>query len=319
MRIFFTTTMLAFALTVSAFSQGNSGLGFNYQAVVRGADGFVLPKQSVELRFSLMPGQQATQASWVETHNVITDDYGTVGVTVGKGTKAGGVAAQFKDVNFAAVYYWMKVEIKEGSNYRELSYTALPSVPYAEAATNAAGVPVGTILPFAGNSISKVPEGWLLCDGKEISRSEYAALYAVISTAWGAGNNSTTFNIPDTRGVFLRGWSGTSGRDADAEKRTASRSGGYTGNAIGSYQNDAAPNITGKAKTISEDWQLGGSGEGAIGKENGYYSGVTPRSTDGQNAGAITFDASRSSAVYGRDGANEIRPKNIYVHYIIKY
>jgi len=61
----------------------NSGRGFNYQAVVRGADGFVMPSKPVELRFSLMTGQQATQASWVETHSVTTDALGTIGVTVG--------------------------------------------------------------------------------------------------------------------------------------------------------------------------------------------------------------------------------------------
>ena len=122
MKKFF-IVIVVFFISASVFAQGNSGLGFNYQAIVRDADGFVLSKQSVELRFSLMPGQQATQASWVETHKATTDVYGTIGVIVGKGTKAEGVAATFKDVNFAAVHYWLKVEIKEGSNYRELSYT----------------------------------------------------------------------------------------------------------------------------------------------------------------------------------------------------
>ena len=155
-RKIFSVTMLALLVSTTMFSQGNSGLGFNYQAVVRGMDGFVLPKQSVELRFSLMPGQQATQASWVETHNVMTDAVGTIGVTVGKGAKAGGVAATYKDVNFAAVHYWLKVEIREGGSYRELSYVALSSVPYAEVATNAVSSPVGSVMPFAGDA-SKTP------------------------------------------------------------------------------------------------------------------------------------------------------------------
>ena len=192
-KVFFSTWMLiAASLTVSA--QGNSGLGFNYQAVVRGANGFVLTKQNVELKFSLMPGQQATpaQASWVETHSVVTDAYGTVGVTVGKGTRAGGVAADFKDVNFAAVYHWLRVEIREGAGFRELSYSALPSVPYAEVSYNTS--PVGSVMPFAGTA-DKVPAGWRLCNGDPVEISDYPALFEVIGFAW--GGNGSKFNLPD--------------------------------------------------------------------------------------------------------------------------
>lgn len=67
--------------------------------------------------------------------------------------------------------------------------------------------PTGTVLPFAG---STAPEGWLLCDGTAKSRTTYANLFAVISTTYGVGDGSTTFNIPDMRGVFPRG-SGTNG------------------------------------------------------------------------------------------------------------
>ena len=298
--------MVAFVLSISTFSQGNSGLGFNYQAVVRGVDGFVLLKQSVELRFSLMPRQSATQASWVETHNVMTDAVGTIGVTVGKGIKAGGVAAAFADVNFAAVHYWLKVEIKEGANYRELSYTQLTSMPYAEVATNAISAPVGSVMPFAG---SKVPDGWLLCDGRAVSRSEYAALYNVIETAWGYGNNSTTFNLPDMRGVFLRGVSGTSGRDANAAIRIPLIAGGNGGNNVGSYQGDAIRNITGNIAMGLNDLA---SGSGAF--VTGADSGGTGGGSGGGSKRYGNFDSSRVVPV-GSDN----RPQNVYVNYIIKY
>lgn len=60
-----------------------------------------------------------------------------------------------------------------------------------------ADAPVGVINPFGGAS---APEGWLLCDGQAISRTDYADLFAVIGTAFGSGDGSTTFNVPDMRG-----------------------------------------------------------------------------------------------------------------------
>jgi len=298
-----------FLLVATGFAQGgNSGLGFNYQAVVRGLDGSVVPKQNVELRFSLMPGQQATQASWVETQNVTTDSYGTIGVTVGKGTKAGGVAATFADVNFAAVHYWLRVEINESGNYRELSYTALASVPYAEVATNAVVMPAGMIVPYGGENI---PDGWLLCDGREISRSEYDNLYKAIGTVWGSGNNSTTFNLPDTRGMFLRGVSLTSGDDADKNDRVPRKEGGNSGNNVGSYQKDAIRNMTGDLAV--------GAGGGSLNKATGIFYAGNDVINQGMfynygNRAVASFDASRVVPV-GSDN----RPQNVYVNYIIKY
>lgn len=58
-------------------------------------------------------------------------------------------------------------------------------------------LPIGAQVPFGGNTI---PEGWLLCDGRAVSRTTYKELFAVIGTAYGAGNGSTTFNLPDKRG-----------------------------------------------------------------------------------------------------------------------
>lgn len=57
-----------------------------------------------------------------------------------------------------------------------------------------AGVPVGTIIPFAGNAI---PQGYLLCDGSAISRTDYASLFAIIGTIYGAGDGNSTFNLPN--------------------------------------------------------------------------------------------------------------------------
>jgi microcystin-dependent protein len=63
-------------------------------------------------------------------------------------------------------------------------------------------LPAGAVQAFAMNS---APAGWLAADGTAVSRSTYAALFAAISTTYGAGDGSTTFALPDLRGIFVRG------------------------------------------------------------------------------------------------------------------
>ena len=63
--------------------------------------------------------------------------------------------------------------------------------------------PSGTIKAFGGSS---APTGYLICDGSAVSRTTYAALFAAIGTTFGAGNGTTTFNIPDARGKVLAGY-----------------------------------------------------------------------------------------------------------------
>jgi len=69
-----------------------------------------------------------------------------------------------------------------------------------------AEVPTGTILDFAG---STSPTGYLMCDGSAMSRTTFAALFAVIGATWGAGDGSTTFNLPDLRRRTTIGSGGT--------------------------------------------------------------------------------------------------------------
>lgn len=64
------------------------------------------------------------------------------------------------------------------------------------------GIPAGAVMPFAMNS---APSGWLAADGSPVSRSTYATLFAAIGTTHGSGDGSTTFNLPDLRGIFVRG------------------------------------------------------------------------------------------------------------------
>jgi microcystin-dependent protein len=58
-------------------------------------------------------------------------------------------------------------------------------------------MPIGAVLDFAGTA---APDGWLICDGRLISRTTYSQLFAVLGTVWGAGDGSTTFKLPPTSG-----------------------------------------------------------------------------------------------------------------------
>ena len=82
------------------------------------------------------------------------------------------------------------------------------SVPLTTAGTGGT-VPTGGVIPFAGPTTA-LPNGWALCNGAAASRTTYASLFSVIGTAFGSGDGSTTFNLPDLRGYFVRG-AGTNG------------------------------------------------------------------------------------------------------------
>ncbi len=68
-------------------------------------------------------------------------------------------------------------------------------------------VPTGCVMPFAATN---APDGWIACTGVAVSRQTYAALFAVIGTTYGAGDGSTTFNVPDLRGRAMFGFIGGS-------------------------------------------------------------------------------------------------------------
>lgn len=70
------------------------------------------------------------------------------------------------------------------------------------AATQTSPVPAGVYFPYGGTS---APSGYLMCDGSAVNRTTYAGLFAIIGTGYGAGNGSTTFNVPDSRGRSLVG------------------------------------------------------------------------------------------------------------------
>jgi len=88
-------------------------------------------------------------------------------------------------------------------------------------------VPIGTLLPYAG---ATSPTNWLLCDGAAVSRTTYAELFNIIGTAYGAGDGSTTFGLPDLRG---RAPVGKDDMGGSAASRLTSGVSGVDGTTIG--------------------------------------------------------------------------------------
>lgn len=76
--------------------------------------------------------------------------------------------------------------------------------------------PIGTIVPFGGLD-DKIPSGWLKCNGQAVSRTTYSELFAVISTSFGTGDGSTTFNIPDLRETVPVGYGLNTGNSSIAD------------------------------------------------------------------------------------------------------
>ncbi|MAL42154.1 MAG: hypothetical protein CMO04_20025 [Thalassospira sp.] len=156
------------------------------------------------------------------------------------------------------------------------------------------GSEIGTVSAFA---MPTAPEGWLVCDGSAISRTDYADLFAAIGTLWGDGDEVSTFNLPDLRGEFVRGFD--DGRGVDA------------GRVFASQQNFALENITGR---------FGGS---ALRGANNVFEGAFAMNVDGlplqgpgaanSNAFGADFDASRVVST-----ADETRPRNVAMTYAIK-
>lgn len=80
-------------------------------------------------------------------------------------------------------------------------------------------LPIGSVVEFASDT--SVPENWLLCNGQAVSRTEYDLLFAVIGTTWGAGDGSTTFNVPTKEGLVTVGK-----KSSDTDFNTLGKTGG---------------------------------------------------------------------------------------------
>lgn len=154
-------------------------------------------------------------------------------------------------------------------------------------------IPPGTIIHYAGRT---VPSGWLICNGANVSRTDYAALFAAIGTIYGAGNGSTTFGLPNLNGRFLEGTT-------------------YTGS-VGTYHSAGLPNITGQINKLPTPWN------GLLYKQNGALKPVNvgDKAYGGNSNGSnfrLELDASGANEIFGN--STTVQPPSMALLPCIKF
>ena len=162
------------------------------------------------------------------------------------------------------------------------------------------GIPIGVVQAYAGNT---VPDGWLLCDGSSVSRTDYAELYSVIGDTYGAGDGSTTFDLPNLTDKFIEG-SATSGTIKSAGLPNITGTIGFTTGVSAGKENHLYPQQT----------------TGAFAEEASLQNNISndaATATASLAASRAKFDASRSSSVYGNSAT--VQPPALTMRYIIKY
>jgi microcystin-dependent protein len=170
--------------------------------------------------------------------------------------------------------------------------------------------PIGSIVAVPYES---VPSGWYECDGQLLSRVTHANLFSLIGENFGEGDGSTTFNIPNLQGKFLRGWDNGAGEDLDADGRTEQATGGATGDHVGTEQADKIQehNHGEAGKDLRENYDEFFAASGAANEA----SATVHISSSGDSNMLDVTDAYDKDPV--RVGAETV-PKNVAVMYIIK-
>ena len=164
------------------------------------------------------------------------------------------------------------------------------------------------ICPFACN---EPPEGWLICDGRELSRLDYSELFNVIGTIWGVGDGLTTFNIPDLRNEFIRGASNTR-LVGSSEGHSLEKHIHYTGTSTNNnllLAHEGIEAVSGRNESTKRLQLNAISGSGFLSAvtSNPITSGI---SINGFRDGSLNTMASIS---------DETRPRNKTVLFCIKY
>ena len=162
--------------------------------------------------------------------------------------------------------------------------------------------PAGEVVAFA---MSTAPGGWLVCDGSAVSRTTYARLFNAIGTTFGAGNGSTTFNLPDLRGEFIRGLDSGRGIDTGRVFGTAQSSENKMHShaaSIGNSQYPSKPTL----------YALGSPYHNAGGVDNG------PNAPDWPTRHLWDYMDHTHSVTIGNSGIGESRPRNVALLYCIR-
>ena len=156
----------------------------------------------------------------------------------------------------------------------------LTTIPH-EMTTNI--TPAGVVLPYAG---ATAPSGWLLCDGSAVSRTTYANLFAAIGTAFGTGDGSTTFNLPDLRGRVAVGKDNMGGSAASRMTTAGSGVDGATLGANGGAETHTLTTPQMPAHSHNTGATISGRNTSTGGGETIVYAGNTYASTSVGGGGA---------------------------------
>lgn len=169
-----------------------------------------------------------------------------------------------------------------------------------------AATPPATLTFFAGDvTISGPPTGWLLCDGQAVSRTTYAALFAILSTTYGVGNGTTTFNVPDFRGRVPIGLDNMGGSSANVVTNVAADTlGGTLGTETHAL---TTPEIPSHTHTYDDQYVAGTSGGAFTGP-----SVTNSTSTLDEQTGRVTGSTGSGTA------HNNVQP-SIAMNVLIKF
>ena len=192
-------------------------------------------------------------------------------------------------------------------------------------------VMVGQISAFARTA---APTGWLKANGAAISRTAYTALFASIGTTFGAGDGSTTFNLPDLRGQFLRGWDDSRGLDAGrslgTDQADDNKSHNHTAATSSDSHNHTVSGSTSNAGSHTHSITANGGTGADSSNPYGAYRGNGSTGTDSSSINAVgnhshtwsgttTSDSHSHTVTIGSNGGAESRPKNVALLFCIKY
>lgn len=178
----------------------------------------------------------------------------------------------------------------------------------------------GAITAYAG---ATAPSGFLLCDGSAVSRTTYADLFAITGVLYGAGNGTTTFNLPDLRGRVAVGVDNMGGSDAGrlSSANTLGTAGGAETHTLSAAETPShthsfsAATSTDGAHTHSTK---GEDGDGIAGSANTYHVSGSGAQT-GASAGSHSHTVSGTTGSAGSGGAHNNMQPFITLNYIIKF
>ena len=179
--------------------------------------------------------------------------------------------------------------------------------------TTVQGVPSGSVFCMA---VATVPSGYLECNGAAVSRSTYSVLFAVIGTAYGTGNGSSTFNLPDLRGEFVRGFD--NGRGVDSGRSIASSQSSQFGQHNHNVSASSSSSVTdpGHQHSMSVGFFNSVNSGGALSFKDAGTSNRINTNTTGISVSTSTSISQSNRG--GTSNSSETRPRSIAMMYVIK-